>query len=46
MVRNAQAMGGNAVVRMMFDSSEIGSLMSEVVAYGTVVTLEPEEAVS
>jgi uncharacterized protein YbjQ (UPF0145 family) len=35
MVQNATAMGANAVVRMMFDSSEIGNTMSEIVAYGT-----------
>ncbi len=33
MVQNATAMGANAVVRMQFDSSEIGNVMSEVVAY-------------
>jgi uncharacterized protein YbjQ (UPF0145 family) len=41
MVANANAMGANAVVRMMFDSSEIGQTMSEIVAYGTAVVLEP-----
>ena len=41
MVANAQAMGANAVVRMMFDSSEIGQTMSEIVAYGTAVVVEP-----
>jgi uncharacterized protein YbjQ (UPF0145 family) len=42
MVENAKAMGANAVVRMMFDSSEMGTVMTEIVAYGTAVTLEPE----
>jgi uncharacterized protein YbjQ (UPF0145 family) len=41
MVENATAMGANAVVMMRFDSSEIGSMMSEIVAYGTAVVLEP-----
>jgi len=41
MVANASAMGANAVVRMMFDSSEIGQTMSEIVAYGTAVVIEP-----
>jgi uncharacterized protein YbjQ (UPF0145 family) len=41
MVQNAQAMGADAVVMMRFDSSEIGGYMSEVVAYGTAVMLEP-----
>jgi len=40
MVKNAHRMGGNAVVMMRFDSSEIGQTMSEIVAYGTVVVIE------
>ncbi|PRC94545.1 YbjQ family protein [Solimicrobium silvestre] len=40
MVKNAKQMGGNAVVMMRFDSSEIGQTMSEIVAYGTVVVVE------
>jgi uncharacterized protein YbjQ (UPF0145 family) len=42
MVTNATAMNANAIVRMMFDSSEIGQTMSEIVAYGTAVVVEPE----
>ena len=42
MVRNATAMGANAVVMMRFDSSELGQTMSEIVAYGTAVIVEPE----
>lgn len=42
MVQNATAMGANAVVMMRFDSSEIGQTMSEIVAYGTAVVLQPE----
>jgi uncharacterized protein YbjQ (UPF0145 family) len=42
MVQNATAMGANAVVRMQFDSSEIGQTMSEIVAYGTAVVVQPE----
>jgi uncharacterized protein YbjQ (UPF0145 family) len=41
MVSNAQAMGANAVIMMRFDSSEMGDTMSEIVAYGTAVLLEP-----
>jgi uncharacterized protein YbjQ (UPF0145 family) len=40
MVKNATAMGANAVVMMRFDSSEIGRSMSEIVAYGTAVIVE------
>lgn len=42
MVMNATAMGANAVVMMRFDSSEIGQMMSEIVAYGTAVVMEQE----
>ena len=31
----------NAIVMMRFDSAEIGQTMSEIVAYGTAVVLEP-----
>ncbi len=41
LVRNATAMGGNGVIMMRFDSAEIGQTMSEIVAYGTAVVLEP-----
>jgi uncharacterized protein YbjQ (UPF0145 family) len=40
MVANAQAMGANGIVMMRFDSSELGTTMSEIVAYGTAVILE------
>src|SRR2546421_7534699 len=42
MVQNATVMGAIAIVRMLFDSSEIGQTMSEIVAYGTAVVIEPE----
>jgi uncharacterized protein YbjQ (UPF0145 family) len=44
LVRNATTMGANAVVMMRFDSSEIGQYMSEIVAYGTAVVMEPDSA--
>jgi uncharacterized protein YbjQ (UPF0145 family) len=43
LVRNATVMGANGVVMMRFDSAEIGQTMSEIVAYGTAVVLEPED---
>ena len=46
MVKNATLMGGNAVISMRFDSSEIASTMSEIVAYGTAVTIEPDASAS
>jgi uncharacterized protein YbjQ (UPF0145 family) len=42
MVENATAMGANAITMMRFDSSEIGQTMSEIVAYGTAVVVQPE----
>ena len=44
LVKNATVMGANGVVMMRFDSSEIGQYMSEIVAYGTAVVLEPDGA--
>jgi len=44
LVKNATLMGANGVVMMRFDSSEIGQYMSEIVAYGTAVVLEPDNA--
>ncbi|MEO6920597.1 MAG: YbjQ family protein [Collimonas sp.] len=41
MVKNAHRMGANAVVMMRFDSSEMGQTMSEIVAYGTAVVIDP-----
>src|SRR3982074_3195832 len=35
------ALGANAVIRMKYDSSEFGSTMSEIVAYGTAAVIEP-----
>jgi len=43
LVQNATAMGANAIVMMRFDSSEIGQTMSEIVAYGTAVVIQPEQ---
>ena len=39
MVQNAHAMGADAIVMMRFDSGDVGSNMSEIVAYGTAVKL-------
>jgi uncharacterized protein YbjQ (UPF0145 family) len=43
MVKNATLMGGNAVISMRFDSSELAGTMSEIVAYGTAVVIVPDE---
>jgi uncharacterized protein YbjQ (UPF0145 family) len=42
LVKNATVMGGNAVISMRFDSSELAGTMSEIVAYGTAVVVEPD----
>src|SRR3569833_2499655 len=41
MVKNARLMQANVFFLMRFDSSEIGQTMSEIVAYGTAVVIEP-----
>ena len=43
LVENATLMGANAIIMMRFDSAEIGQTMSEIVAYGTAVEVEPEQ---
>jgi hypothetical protein len=42
LVSNATLVGANAVISMRFDSSEIAGSMSEIVAYGTAVIVEPD----
>jgi len=42
MVSNATLMGANAILSMRFDSSQLGGSMSEIVAYGTAVVIEPD----
>jgi len=39
---HAKALGANAVIGVAFDSSETGGVMTEVLAYGTAVVVEPE----
>jgi uncharacterized protein YbjQ (UPF0145 family) len=37
MVEEAEAKGGNAIIAMRFDTSEMGSNWTEICAYGTAV---------
>jgi uncharacterized protein YbjQ (UPF0145 family) len=37
LVAEAEAKGGNAIVAMRFDTSELGSTWTEICAYGTAV---------
>ena len=46
MVQNATLVGGNAVISMRFDSSELAGTMSEIVAYGTAVVIAPDAGAS
>ncbi len=41
MVEEAQSRGGNAVVAMRFDTSEMGGNWTEICAYGTAVVARP-----
>ncbi len=40
---HARSLGANAVVGVDFDSSEIGDIMSEVLAYGTAVVVQKDD---
>lgn len=42
LTRNATQVGGNAVISMRFDSSEMAGTMTEIVAYGTAVVIVPD----
>src|SRR5262245_3988062 len=42
LVKNATVMGANAIISMRFDSSEMASYMTEIVAYGTAVVIAPD----
>ena len=42
MVRHAEQMGANAVVAFRYDATEVSAGVTEVLAYGTAVVLEPE----
>jgi uncharacterized protein YbjQ (UPF0145 family) len=39
---HAKSLGANAVVSVAFDTSEMGGAMTEVLAYGTAVVVEPD----
>lgn len=41
LVKNAQSMGANAVLAMRYDANEIAAAVTEVLAYGTAVVVEP-----
>jgi uncharacterized protein YbjQ (UPF0145 family) len=41
MVQHAQEMGANAIVAMRYDANEVSAGVTEVLAYGTAVVVEP-----
>ncbi len=41
MVQHAQTMGANAIIAMRYESNEIMDGITEVLAYGTAVVVEP-----
>ncbi len=41
---HAKSLGANAVIEVRFDSSEIGEVMSEILAYGTAVWIEKDDS--
>lgn len=42
MAEHARRLGANAVLSVGFDTSEMGASMTEVLAYGTAVVVEPD----
>jgi uncharacterized protein YbjQ (UPF0145 family) len=41
MLAHAREMGGNAVIGVRYDATELGAGITEVLAYGTAVRVEP-----
>jgi uncharacterized protein YbjQ (UPF0145 family) len=41
MLAHAREMGGNAVIGVRYDATEVGPGVTEVLAYGTAVRVEP-----
>jgi uncharacterized protein YbjQ (UPF0145 family) len=44
MLQHATEMGANAVVSMRYDANDVASGVTEVLAYGTAVIIEPVKA--
>jgi uncharacterized protein YbjQ (UPF0145 family) len=43
MQEHARGMGANAVISVMFDSTEVGNTMDEIIAFGTAVVISPAD---
>jgi uncharacterized protein YbjQ (UPF0145 family) len=44
MVQHASEMGANAIIGVRYDANEVGAGVTEVLAYGTAVVVEPGPA--
>lgn len=44
MLQHAEAVGANAVIGMRYDANEVMEGVTEVLAYGTAVTVEPVQS--
>ena len=42
MVQHAQELGANAIIGIRYDATEMAESMTEVLAYGTAVVVEPD----
>ena len=43
LIAEAEARGANAILAMRYDANEIAAAVTEVLAYGTAVVVEPEK---
>jgi uncharacterized protein YbjQ (UPF0145 family) len=43
MIQHATEMGANAIIGARYDTTEIGQGVTEVLAYGTAVVVEPSK---
>lgn len=43
MILHAQQMGANAIIGMRYDANEVGTGVTEVLAYGTAVVVEKKQ---
>ena len=44
MIQHASELGANAIIGMRYDTTEISTGVTEVIAYGTAVIVEPTDA--
>ncbi len=44
LTQNAMSLGANAVLSVGFDTSDMSDIMTEILAYGTAVVVEPDSA--